>query len=120
VAGGYWSPEVNAEFGSTTVMSVDTSKQFRNDAGDLMTDIGTRHRKQTLNLGSMGATDRTKLWNILLGNGLARPVLFSLYPNGADSQLEQIHQMWAKLVVTPAMSIPYYDKYAVQLELEEV
>ncbi len=120
VCGNYWSPEINTEYGSTSVSVQDTSKQFRNDAGDLMSDRGTKHKKQTLSLGAMAAADREQLWNILLGNGMSRPILFSLYPNGSDNQLEQIHQMYCKLAVAPDMHIPYFDRYASSLTLEEV
>jgi hypothetical protein len=119
VAGNYWSPTTNVNYGAA-VTTIDTSKQLRNDAGDLLTDNGTRHRKQTLNLSAMSPTDRALLWNILAGNGLSRPMLLSLFPNDADSQLEQSHQMYCKLVVTPIVSIPYFNNYAASFDLEEL
>lgn len=119
VAGNYWEAAKNADYGAG-ITAVDTSKHFRNDAGDLMTDIGTRHRRQTLALTKLSADERASLWNILLGNGMPRPLFMSLYPNSDDPRLEQTHMMWCKLVATPAVGIPSYRNFASSLELEEV
>lgn len=119
VCGAYWEPAANADYGAP-VRAVDTSKHYRTDAGDLVTDIGTRHRTQSIDLSSMNALDRATLWDIVSGNGMARPVLFSLYPNHADARIEQTHQMYAKLADTVAVTTPYLQRYATTLNLEEI
>lgn len=119
VCGAYWSPEHNADYGAP-VTPADSSKHYRNDAGDLMTDNGTRYRKQAINLSAMSQVDRAAVWNILWGNGMRRPVFFSLHPDSVDAVLEQTHQIYGKLAATAAMSTPYFQKYANSLDLEEV
>jgi hypothetical protein len=119
VCGKFWSPAVNALMGAS-ISIVDTSIQFRTDSGDLLTDTGTRHRKQTFDLPPMGSVDRASMWNILWGNGMSKPLLFSLYPESTDILLEQSHQMYSKLVTTPLMSTPYFSKYSVPIDIEEI
>lgn len=119
VCGAYWSPEYNADSGAP-VTPADTSKHYRTEAGNLLTDIGTRHRKQSISLSAMTATDRATLWDILWVNGMSRPLLFSLYPNDADAKLEQTHQLYCKLGAVSAMATPYFQRYATSLDLEEV
>lgn len=119
VLGNYWQPAKNADYGASMSL-VDTSKNFRSDAGDLMSDVGTRHKKQTLALSNLSADDRAILWSMLMGNGVSRPIFFSLYPNSDDTRLEQSHMMWGKLVTTPAISLPSYRNFANSLEIEEV
>lgn len=117
--GAYWEGAKNADYGAS-VTPVDTGKHFRNDAGDLQTDIGTRHRKVSFALSKLSPSERNTLWRILWGNGMTKPLFFSLFPNDTDTSLEQTHQCWCKLEVTPAMSIPSYLLYASSLELLEV
>jgi hypothetical protein len=119
VAGNYFEPAQNADFGAS-ITSVDSSKQYRNDAGDLMTDYGTRHRRQSIQLSQMAAADRASLWNIFYANGIVRPMFLSLYPNSTDNQLEQQHQMYCKLVANPSMSTPYYNRYNTSMDFEEM
>lgn len=119
VAGNYWEPEVGVEQGATVTV-VDSSKHFRTDAGDQYTDVGTRHRKQTLALPSLDTTDRGKMWDILWGNGMTRPIFISLYPNDADVRLEQSHQLYGKLVSTPIMGTPYFRHHSASIDIEEI
>ena len=119
VAGDYWEPKIGPEQGATMTV-VDTSKHFRTDAGDQMTDTGTRHRKQTFSLPSLDESDRAKMWDILWGNGMARPIFISLYPNHSDIRLEQTHQLYGKLVTTPIMGTPYFNRHNASIDIEEV
>lgn len=119
VAGDYWSPERSADLGAS-INIVDASKHYRTDAGDLLTDVATRHRKQSITLSMMRSPDRTRLWEILWGGGIARPVFFSLFPDSGDAALEQTHSMFCKLSVTPVMSTPFFNRSTAPLELEEV
>lgn len=119
VCGGYWEPAENADYGAPAT-PVDSSRHFRSEAGDLLTDIGTRHRKQSVSLTGMGPVDRATFWRIVLGNGMPRPVFFSLYPNNVDALLEQEHQIYGKLSTLAALTTPSFQRYASSLDLEEI
>jgi hypothetical protein len=119
IVGGYWSPTYNADTEATLTFQ-DASKHERNDASDLMTDIGPRSRKLTLHLSKMPSGDRTKLVNILRGNGLATPLLISLFPESTDLELERDHQLCSKLSTNSAMAINYINAYSVPLEFDEI
>ena len=119
VCGAYWSPEYNASVGAS-ITPVDTSTHFRNAAGDLLTDAGTKHRSQVFDLSTMSASDRAMLWSIVRGNGMPKPMLFSLYPDHEDSALEQAHQMYCKLSSAKAIVTPISLRYNSTIELEEV
>jgi len=119
VVGSYWEPTIGAEQGATLTVT-DTSKHFRTDAGDQLTDTGTKYRKQSFSLPSLDEVDRVKMWNILWGNGLARPIFISMYPNDPDVSLEQAHQLYGKLVASPVMGTPYFNRHNATIEIEEV
>lgn len=119
VTGRFWEGERQADYGAA-LTPVDTTKNFRNDAGDLMSDIGPRHRKLTFSMSNLSQTERKTLFDILWGNGMAVPVCFSLYPNSDDPALEQANQVYCKLMTSAAMSMPSFLQYASSLELEEV
>ncbi|MDC8756270.1 hypothetical protein [Janthinobacterium fluminis] len=119
VCGYYWSPTHNADYGAPLTV-IDRSAQYRNEAGDMMVSRGTQHRKQSLNLSALSAEDRAALYAIARGNGMARPLLLSVCPANADPLLEQAHQMYCRLVTSPAMSTPNYLRYAAQLDFEEI
>lgn len=119
VIGSYWSPSINADYGAQITM-VDSSKHQRNDAGDLMTDIGTRSRKISLNLTNMNATDRLRMTDIIRGNGMPQPLYFSLFPESDDSSLEQTYQIYCKLAAISAMAISFVSAYSAPIELEEI
>lgn len=119
VVGQHWEPKIGAEQGATLTV-VDTGKHYRTDGGDLMTDTGTKYRKQSFSLPSLDESDRAKMWDILWGNGMARPLFISMYPNNADSQLEQTHQLYGKLVSTPIMNTPYFNRHSATIDIEEV
>lgn len=119
VVGDYWSPIDNADYGAS-VSFVDASKHYRTDAGDLLTDRGTRHRKQNLSLSAMRSSDRERFWQMVFGGGLARPLFLTLFPEAADKLLEQTHSMYCKLAVTPVMTTPFFNRTSAAIELEEV
>lgn len=120
VIGDYWEPKgVGAEIGATMTVE-DSSKHTRTDAGDLITDVGTRFRKQELSLPDLNPVDRAKMWDILWGNGMSRPIFLSTYPNSSDLKLEQAHQLYGKLVQTPVMGTPYFNSMSANIEIEEI
>lgn len=119
VCGNYWEPEFNPDYGAS-VQPVDSSTNFRNGAGDLMSDVGTRNDKLSLSMSWLKPGDRAALLRILRGNGITRPSFVSLFPNHSDPLLEQDHQVFGKLVETPAMSLPSYNIAAATLQIESV
>lgn len=119
VCGAYWEPVLNAEQGATMTV-IDTSKHSRTEGGDQITDRGTRYRKQTLSLGCLNSVDRARMWDILWSNGMTLPLFLSLYPNNADSKLEQTHQIYGKLTVAPVMGTPYFNTMSASIDIEEV
>jgi hypothetical protein len=119
IVGKYWQPATSGDYGAP-IEPLDSTKNGRDEAGNLFSDIGTRSRKQVLSLGSMSATDRSGLWKILWNNGLSVPVWFSLYPSNSDGELEQTHMFYGKMMVMGAMSSPTYRRYTNQLTLEEI
>lgn len=119
VCGNYWEPEFNPDYGAS-VQPVDSSTNFRNGAGDLMSDVGTRSDKLSLSMSWLKPADRAALLRILRGNGITRPAFVSLFPNHSDPLLEQDHQVFGKLVETPAMSLPSYNIAAATLQIESV
>jgi len=119
VTGSYWSPAVNAADGASISME-DSSKHLRSDAGDLMTDIGTRARKISVDIANISSDDRAMIMSILRGNGMPKPVYFSLFPESTDPALEQTYQIYCKLSAMSAVATPYFNTYSAPLELEEM
>ena len=119
VAGPYWSPEQNASYGAG-VTSFDSSTQYRTGAGGQMVERGAMYRKLSLALEHMTPLDRAELWRIVRGNGLTLPLLVSLYPDSDDGELEQAHQVYGRIASNSAITTPYYQAYATNIEIEEI
>lgn len=119
VLGNYWEPEYNASYGAS-VTPVDTSIQTRTAAGDMVVDAGFAYRKLAIALDHMTAQGRANLWRIVWGNGKRRPLLISLFPNHADPELEQTHQIYGRMPDLAAISTPYYQAYATTIDVEEL
>ncbi|PHV29517.1 hypothetical protein CSQ93_05480 [Janthinobacterium sp. BJB426] len=119
VVGPYWSPEQNASYGAG-VTSFDTSTQNRTGAGSQTVERGAMYRKLSIELEHMTPLDRAELWRIVRGNGLTLPLLVSLYPDSDDGELEQAHQVYGRLASNFAITTPYYQTYATNIEIEEM
>jgi hypothetical protein len=119
VCGAYWSPKYNFDYGHP-LTPVDTSKHYRNAAGDLVTDAGTKHRQLSFNLSRMSPTDRAEFWSIVRSNGMTRPMLASLYPNNVDTRLEQDYQVYMKITMPEALTSPQFQQYVSSIEGEEI
>ncbi|MCC7597744.1 hypothetical protein IGS61_09620 [Janthinobacterium sp. FW305-129] len=119
VAGMYWSPESNADYGAS-VTADDASQHYRNEGGDLLTNVGPRSRKLALSLTAMSPPDRSKLMAILRGNGKSRPVFISLFPESDDPLLEQDHQVYGKLPEAIAVTTPQFERYSTSITVEEI
>ena len=119
LAGMYWSPESNADYGASLTAD-DASQHYRNEGGDLLTNVGPRSRKLALSLTAMSPPDRSKLMAILRGNGKSRPVFISLFPESDDPLLEQDHQVYGKLPDAAAVATPQFERYSTSITVEEI
>lgn len=121
ICGDYWAPTNSVvDVSNTTLQVVDTSSHTRTDAGDLYTYVGTKHRKQAINMPSIDSVSRKQLWDIMFGNGMSKPMFISLYPGNSDASLEANHMLYGKLSTSPVMSTPYFSYAAATIEIEEV
>jgi hypothetical protein len=119
VIGNYWSPKTNANWGAG-IQVLESSKHTRSDGGDLRTELGFKSRKVSIDLQHMPPADRAQVWNIAAGNGMAVPLLFSLYPEDEDPVLEQTYQIYCKLSQQSKIAHQYHKAFQAPLELEEV
>ncbi|MDX8121568.1 hypothetical protein SKZ59_07295 [Janthinobacterium sp. GMG2] len=119
VAGNYWSPEYNAEYGAQLLLQ-DTSENYRTSAGDLRAAQGVASDKISINLAHLTPADRAQLMRILRDNGTRRSMLLSLFPEHADVLLEQDHMIYGRVSNLDAVATPYYDTYAAPLQIEGI
>lgn len=119
VAGAYWTPDNNADYGADLGLA-DTSKQERSDAGDLHTDRGMMHKTLSFNLGLMTAQDRNSFWNIIKRNGLYSPIFISLSPESDDTMEEEMFQIYGKLTKLSTIKYQFINQFSSQIEIEEV
>jgi len=119
IVGDYWEPTYNVDIGASANV-VDQSTNNRSDAGDLITDRGSRHRTMTVALSTLTAADRSTLYKILNGNGMSRAMFASVYPQSADGDLERDHQMYCKLSELSQISYQFINMFSGNLTFEEV
>ena len=116
VAGPYWSPEWNAEYGCTTLV-VDNTTNARSDAGDLTSDRAPLHAEHTFNLPVITPTDRSELMQIMRANGIWKPVFLSLMPSASSAAAEQDHMVFGKRKSSP-IAHPFFENYSHEMTLE--
>lgn len=116
VAGGYWSPQYNADYGAQVGIA-DTTEVARNDAGDLLPDLGTRHDTMSFNLSMMPEADRARLMMIFRGVGTGRNFFISLLPNDASSIAEQDHMLYGKRA-NSSITMDFYNAFSNGVQLE--
>ncbi|OYO27870.1 hypothetical protein [Janthinobacterium sp. PC23-8] len=119
VAGNYWSPEYNAEYGAQLQLQ-DSSEDYRTAAGDLKTAVGTTSDKLNINLAHLTPMDRARLMRILRENGKGKAMLFSLFPENPDPLLEQDHMLYGKAGNLDAVATPYFETYSAPLQIEGI
>lgn len=119
VVGDYWTPQYNTQYGLATTMS-DTSVNQRTEAGDLITNRGTKYNKVNFNMGYLSSTDRDNLLSIMRGAGISKPIFVSLFPLDSDTGKERAHQVYGKL--TGLNEVQHYALgfYSSTLEVEEI
>lgn len=120
VTGAYWTPAVNAEYGSVTMGFDETSTHERSDAGDLRTDRGVMTRNLTFGLTYMTTDDRDHLWRILRSNGMYRPMYVSISPESTDVGDEQIFMIYGKLAKQSSIQMQLFNQYASTVQIEEI
>lgn len=123
IVGPYWSPVYNTGYGMTAGIK-DLSEHSRTESGDLVTNRGVRFQTLSFDLNWLTQQDRVEMTRILLGNGMPKPLLVSLFPtssgDSSDYERERAHQIYGKLVSIPGISHTILNIYSTNLELEEV
>ena len=116
VAGPWWSPGVNAEYGASSTL-VDNSANTRTDAGDFPTDRAPMHQEMSLSLTFLPPADRSQITQIIKGNGVWKPIFLSLMPGVSDTAAEQEFMIYGKRKSSP-ISHPFFDLYAHSIDIE--
>lgn len=119
VAGAYWAPTYNTNFGVSIGYS-DTSTQTRTEAGNLVSVIKPIHRTMSFDLQWLTDTDRVRMLSILRGNGLRKPLFVSVFPEDTDAAKEQNYQLYGKMPSLSSITHPLYTIYSTSLSLEEI
>lgn len=119
VVGTYWTPERNVAYDSPKVTVVDSSKNERSEAGDLITDRGIMFRRLEFDLAVMTNADRDSMWRILRKNGMSIPVFVSITPESTDVVDEQIFSIYGKLSAASSLQYKFLGQYATALQIEE-
>lgn len=119
IAGNYWSPTYNPDYGAGLAFP-DATKNTRTEAGDLLSERGTRGKKLTLNHSLMPTADRQTMMDLFQVNGLSMPVFVSLFPEDAEPGREQKYMLFGKLSQMSQTQLSSYNRYQWPLEFEEV
>jgi hypothetical protein len=119
VVGAYFSPQYQAEYGASLSLE-DTTNNFRTDAGNLLSDIGTRNKKLSFTLSFLMPADRAALWDLVKYVGKSQPVFLSLFPGNADAKLESNHTIYGKFTNVSVIAASQYQIYSAPLELEGI
>jgi hypothetical protein len=116
VAGPYWEPSVQADYG-VTPQTVDTTDSRRNDAGDLIPDAGTLHDHLELDLKMMDETDRAGLMRIMRSVGTRGNIFLSVLPGNGLSVQEQDHMIYGKRQ-NAGVPFDFYNSFSNKLVVE--
>lgn len=116
VIGTVWQPVINATYGASWMLN-DTTKHKRNESGDLMTNRGARYRSLAFSLSQMDASDRTEFMQIMIRNGMSKNLFISIFPDSADTQEEQMYQIYGRQSKLTALTRFTYslDKSAISI-----
>lgn len=120
VMGDYFETKYNAAYGDVSVTYEDTSKNFRSDAGNLLSDVGTRNKKLSVNLAVLLPADRANLWKLVSYVGTSVPVFMSVFADNVDKDLEQAYSVYGKITSMSAIAASNYNIYSAPLEVEGV
>lgn len=116
VAGSYWEASRNPDYGAKSGFN-DTTKSARNDAGDLLSDLGVKYETLNLDLKLLSPADRAYLVRIMRSAGTGRNILVSVYPASGNSVLEQDHTIFGKRS-NQDVSTDFFNQYSQSLQME--
>lgn len=119
ICGDYWEPSINCQYG-VSLQSNETTKHERDDAGNLRVDRGPKWKTLSVDCEYMPTADRDILWRIMYGNGMTKPVFFSLSPGSSDINEEAMYEIYGKLTRTSAMKYQFYNQFNQTIEIEEI
>lgn len=122
IVGNYWSPQYNVGYGVSAGIK-DMSEHIRTESGDLLTTRGPKYQCVNFNLEWLSVSDRQEMAKLLTINGISRPILVSLFPDGTSTEeyeRERAHQVYGKLTQTSQMTYNNPFMYSIPLEIEEV
>lgn len=119
IAGTYWSPKYNTEYGLSVGIS-DSSSRYRTQTGNLITDIGTSNKTLSFNLSYMDSNDRDVLFSIIKSIGTKKSLYVSLFPEDSDTTKELMYQIYGRFSDLATISNPMYSMYASSVNIEEV
>lgn len=119
VAGNYWSPEYNPDYGAQAQRQ-DSTESYRTAGGELRANVGAMSRKLSLQLSHLNPQDRARLMHILGTCGSARPLLFSLFPENSDAVLEQEHMLYGRMTNLDAVTAAHFNTYSAPLQIEGI
>jgi hypothetical protein len=117
VCGPYWEPTYNTKSLSETY--VDGATHYRTDAGDLLTDAGTIHKKVPIEFEFLPASDRALLADILRASR-AYPIFLSVFPGNADLLLERAHTVYGKRMSDSELAVQMAITYGTKIEVESI
>lgn len=122
IVGRYWSPKYNPAYGLSAGIK-DMSEHVRTESGDLLTAKGPKYQCINFNLEWLSMSDRQEMTKILTINGMSRPLLISLFPDGTtveDYERERAHQIYGKLTQLSQMTYNNPFMYSIPLDIEEI
>jgi len=119
IVGKYWEAKVNADYGAK-ISYEDRSVVSRTEAGDSIVDRGTTSKSVTISLSFMDDDDRRDINQIMVDNGVRFSLFASLFPEDANSKLEQTYQLYGKISSTMAIVNKFYSINSSSLTIEEV
>ena len=114
----YHQFEYCADYGSSISMS-DADQQFRNMAGDLLTDKGATYKTLSVNLANLGEGDKLAVLGALRAATKARPVLVCAAYMPGDSVATQHWTIFGKLNRNSEITAQSFGQYSTDLTLEE-
>jgi hypothetical protein len=119
VAGDYWTPQVNADYGAELSFYDDT-EQDRSDVWDMRIKRGGKYRGISFSLSNMRAGDRGLLTKLAFSAGRSSPVFLSLFPESTDAAEEQAHQVYGYFIDNFKLSQRTYPVGASRLHINEI
>lgn len=116
VAGAYWEPSVQADYG-VKESPKDSTGNDRNEAGDNVSDAGYAFSTLSLDLKLMTETDRAYLRRIFTRVGTRKNVALSVLPGNGNSTQEQDYSVYGKRQ-NSELAFDFFDSFSNTLTME--